>query len=176
MTRAMFGGPGVGCLGCSGVGDLGVVSGLMPSSSVDNSCTTGVEVEDKGTGGCCLVLVLRWFLACDQVWVLRVVLAEAGGTLVSVVTSLKFKLRWEVRLGVSVVIFCFLSWEVVISFALSLGCRRECLSGRDVYVPKVGSTAGSWIGGGFVVSEPGSVVLLELASSAIRIGDLQSMR
>ena len=107
---------------------------------------------------------------------LRVVLAEAGGTLVSIVTSSKFKLRWRVRLGVSVVIFCFLSWEVAISFALSLECGRERLSGRDVCVRRVGSTTGSWVGGGFVVSGPGSVVLLKLASSAIRTGDLRSMR
>ena len=104
------------------------------------------------------------------------VLAEAGGTLVSVVTSSKFKLRWGVHLGVSVVIFCFLSWEVAISFALSLGCGRERLSGRDVYVPRIGSTAGSWVGGGFMVSRPGLVVLLRPASSAIRTGDLRSMK
>ena len=59
MTRAIFGGVGVGLLGRSGVGDLGVVSGLMPSSSVDNSYTAGVEVEGKGIGGCCLVSVPR---------------------------------------------------------------------------------------------------------------------
>ena len=141
----MFGGAGVGLLGCSKVGDLGAVSGLMPSSSVDNSCTTRVEVEGKGTEGCCLVSVPRWFLACNRVWVLRAVLAEAGGTLVSVVTSLKFKLRWEVRLGVSVVIFCFLSWEVVISFALSLECRQGLLFGRNVCVPEVSSTTSSWV-------------------------------
>ena len=81
----------------------------------------------------------------------RAVLAEAGETLVSVVTSSKFKLRWEVRLGVLVVIFYFLSWEVAISFALSLGCGRERLSSRDVCVPGVGSIAGSWVGGRFVV-------------------------
>ena len=67
MTRAIFGGAGVGLLGRSGVGDLGVISGLMPSSLVDNSCTIGVGVEDKGTGGSSLVLVPRWFLACDRV-------------------------------------------------------------------------------------------------------------
>ena len=55
MTRAMFGGVGVGLLGRSGVGDLRVVSWLMASSLVDNSCTAGVEVEGIGTGGCCLV-------------------------------------------------------------------------------------------------------------------------
>ena len=109
MTRAMFGGAGVGLLGRSGVGDLGVISRLMPSSLVDNSCTSGVEVEGKGIRGCCLVSVPRWFLACDRVWVPRAVLVEARGTLVSIVTSSKFKLHWRVRLGVSVVIFCFLS-------------------------------------------------------------------
>ena len=172
----MFGGAGVGLLGHSEVGDLGVVSGLMPSSSVDNSYTTGVEVKGKGTGGCYLVSMPHWFLACDRVWMPRVVLAEAGGTLVSVVTSSKFKLHWGVRLGVSVVIFCFLSWEVAISFALSFGCGQERLSGRDVCVPGVGSTAGSWVSGGFVVSGPSSVVLLGPASSTIRTGDLRSMR
>ena len=65
--RAIFGGTGVGLLGRSGVGDLGVVSGLMPSSSVDNSCITRVAVEGKGTGGCCLVSVPCWFLVCDRV-------------------------------------------------------------------------------------------------------------
>ena len=104
------------------------------------------------------------------------VLAEAGGTLVLIVTSSKFKLRWGVLLGVLVVIFCFLSWEVAISFALSLGCGRERLSGRDVCVPRFGSTSSSWIGGGFVVLGPASVVLLGPASSAIRTGDLRSMR
>ena len=74
---------------------------------------------------------------------LRVVLAEAGGTLVSVVTSSKFKLRWGVLLGVAVVIFCFLSWKVTISFALSLGCGLGRLSDWDVCVPRVGSTTGS---------------------------------
>ena len=104
------------------------------------------------------------------------VLVEAGRTLVLVVTSSKFKLHWGVRLGVLVVIFCFLSWEVAISFALFLGCGRERLSGRDVCAPGVGSTTGSWVGGGFVVSGPGSVVLLGPASSAIRTGDWRSMR
>ena len=176
MTTAMFGGAGVGLLGRSKVGDLGVVLGLMPSSSVDISRTTGVEVEGKGTGGCCLVSVPRWFLAYNQVWVPRAVLAKTGGTLVSIVTSLKYKLHWRVLLGISIVIFCFLSWEVAISFALSLGCRRERLSSRDGCVPGIGSIAGSWVGGGFVVSGPGSVVLLGPASSVIHTGDLHSMR
>ena len=52
MTRAMFVGAGVGFLGCSGVGDVGVVSWLLSSSSVDNSWTTGVEVEGTRNGGC----------------------------------------------------------------------------------------------------------------------------
>ena len=125
MTRAIFGGVGVGLLDRFEVGDLGVISGMMPSSSINNSCTTGVEVEGKGTG----------------VWVPRIVLAKAGGIVVLVVTSSKFKLRWGVRLGASVVIFCFLSWDVAISFALSLGCARERLFNRDVCVPGVGSTS-----------------------------------
>ena len=67
MTRAIFGGTGVGLLGRSGVGDLGAGLGLMPSSSVDNSCITGIAVEDKGTGGCYLVSLPYWFLACNLV-------------------------------------------------------------------------------------------------------------
>ena len=58
----MFVGAGVGLLGRSGVGDGGIGSWLLPSSSVDNSWTTGVEV-----GGSCngrrLVSVPYWFLA-----------------------------------------------------------------------------------------------------------------
>ena len=107
---------------------------------------------------------------------LRAILAEAGGIVVSVVTSSKFKLHWGVLVGVSVVIFCFLSWDVAISFALSLGCGRGRLSGWDVCVPGVGSTAYSWVGSGSVVSGTGSVLLLGSASSMMRIGDLQSMR
>ena len=42
MTRAMFVGAGVGLLGRSRVGDGGVASWLLSSSSVDNSWTTGV--------------------------------------------------------------------------------------------------------------------------------------
>ena len=106
----------------------------------------------------------------------RAVLAEVGGTLVSVVTSSKFKLHWGVCLGVSVVIFYFLSWEVAISFALSLGCGRGCLSGWDVCVPGVGSTADSWVGRGFMVSRTCLVVWLEPSSSIFRMGDLRSMR
>ena len=52
MTRAMFVGTGVGVLGRSGVGDGGVVLWLLSSSSVDNSWTTGVEVEGTRTGRC----------------------------------------------------------------------------------------------------------------------------
>ena len=58
MTRAMFVGAGVGLLGHSGVGDRGVVSWLLSSSSVDNSWTTGGKVEGTLTGGC-LVSVPR---------------------------------------------------------------------------------------------------------------------
>ena len=64
--RAMFVGAGVGLLGRSGVGDQGVVLWLVSSSSVDNSWTTGVEIEGTGTGGC-LVSVPYWFLACNRV-------------------------------------------------------------------------------------------------------------
>ena len=67
MTKAIFGGTHVGLLGRSGVGDLGAGLGLMPSSSVDNFYITGVAVEGEGTGGCCLVSISRWILACDRV-------------------------------------------------------------------------------------------------------------
>ena len=66
MTRAMFVGAGVGLLGDFGVGDRGVVLWLLSSSSVDNSWTTGGEVEGTLTRGC-LVSVPRWFLACNRV-------------------------------------------------------------------------------------------------------------
>ena len=52
MTRAMFVGAGVGLLDRSGVVDHGVVLWLVSSSSVDNSWTTGVEVEGTRTRGC----------------------------------------------------------------------------------------------------------------------------
>ena len=107
---------------------------------------------------------------------LRAILAEAGGTLVSVVTSSKFKLRWGVLVSGSVVSFCFLSWDVAISFAWSLRCRRGLLSGCDVCGPRVGCTAGSGVGSGSVVSGTGSVLLLEPTSSTMRTGDLRSMR
>ena len=106
----------------------------------------------------------------------RAVLAEAGGTLVSVAASSKFKLRWGVLVGVSVVIFSFLSWDAAISFALSLGCGRRCLSGWDVCVPRVGRTTYFWVGSGSVVSGTGSVPLLGPTSSTIRTGDLRNMR
>ena len=102
---------------------------------------------------------------------LRAGLAEAGGTLVSVVTSSKFKVRWGVFVGGSVVSFCFLSRNVAISFARSLGCGRGRLSGWDV-----GCIAGSWVGGGSLVSGTSSVLLLGPASSTMRTGDLRSMR
>ena len=70
------------------------------------------------------------------------VLAEARGTVVLVVTS-KFKVRWGVLVGGSVVSFCFLSWDIAISFARSLRCGRGRFSGWDVYGPGVGCTAGS---------------------------------
>ena len=50
MTRAMFVGVGVGLLGHSRVGDGGVASRLLSSSLVDNSWTTGVEVDGTRTG------------------------------------------------------------------------------------------------------------------------------
>ena len=107
---------------------------------------------------------------------LRAVLAEAGGTRVSVVTSSKFKLRWRVLVSGSVVSFCFLSWDIAISFARSLGHGRGLLSGCDVCGPGVGCMAGSRVGSGFVVSGTGSVPLLGPASSTMRTGDLRSMR
>ena len=107
---------------------------------------------------------------------LRAVLAEAGGTLVSVVTSSKFKLRWGILVSGSVVSLCFLSWDVAISFARSLGCGRDLLSGCDVCGPGVGCTAGSGVGSGSVVSGFGSVLLLGPASSTMRTGGLRSMR
>ena len=107
---------------------------------------------------------------------LRAVLAKAGGTLVSVVTSSKFRLRWGVLVSGSVVSFCFLSWDVAISFARSLGCGRGLLSGCDVCGPGVGCTAGSGVDSGSVVSGTGLVLLLGPASSTMRTGDLRSMR
>ena len=107
---------------------------------------------------------------------LRAVLAEAGGTLVSVVTSSNLKLRWRVFVVSSVVSFCFLSWDVAISFARSLGCGRGLLSGCNVCGLGVGCTVGSGVGSGSVVSGTSSVLLLGLASSTMRTGDLRSMR
>ena len=106
----------------------------------------------------------------------RAVLAKAGGTLVSVVTSSKFRLRWGVLVSGSVVSFCFLSWDVAISFARSLRCGRGLLSSCDVYGPGVGCITGSGVGSGSVVSGTGSVLLLGPASSTMRTGDLRSMR
>ena len=77
-------------------------------------------------------------------------------------------------MGGSVVSFCFLSRDVAISFALSLGCGRGHLSSWDVCGSRVGCTAGSWVGSGSVVSGTGSVLLLGLASSTMRTGDLRS--
>ena len=47
---AMFVGAGIGLLGRFGVGDGGVGSWLLSSSSIDNSWTTGVEVGGSCTG------------------------------------------------------------------------------------------------------------------------------
>ena len=75
------------------------------------------------------------------------VFAEAGGRLVSVVTSSKCRLRWGVFMGGSVVSFCFFSCDVAISFARSLGCG-------GVFCP----VATSVVLGLVVASAPGSVV------------------
>ena len=104
------------------------------------------------------------------------VLAEAGGTLVSVVTSSKFKLHWGVLMGGSVVSFCFLSYDIAISFARSLGCGQGLLSGCDVCGLGASCTAGSEVGSGSKVSGIGLVLLLEPASSTMQTGDRRSMR
>ena len=65
MTRAIFVGAGVGLLGCSEVGDGGVASWLLSSSSVDNSWTIGVEVDGTRTGRC-LVSIGSWFVAWSE--------------------------------------------------------------------------------------------------------------
>ena len=106
----------------------------------------------------------------------RAVFAEAGGTLVSVVTSSKFRLRWGVLMGGSVVSFCFFNWDVTISFAQSLGCGRGLLFGCDVYGLGVGCGSCSGVGSGSVASGTGSVLLLGLASFTMRTGDLRSIR
>ena len=106
----------------------------------------------------------------------RAVFAEAGGTLVSVVTSSKSRLRWGVLMGSSVVSFCFFSWDVAISFARSLGCGQGLLSGCNVCGLGVGCGSCSRVGSGSVASETGSLLLLEPASSTIRTGDLRSIR
>ena len=165
-------------LGSSVAPGLGMVESarrLLSSSSVDNSWTTGVEVDGTRTGRR-LVFVPCWFLAWRRVCVLRTVLAEAGGTMVSVVTSSNLKLRWGVFVVGSVVSFCFLSWDVAISFTRSLGCGQGLLSGCDFCSLGVGCTAGSGVGSGSVVSGTGSVLLLGLASSTMRTGDLRSIR
>ena len=107
---------------------------------------------------------------------LRAVFAEAGGTLVSVVTSSKCRLRWRVLMGGSVVSFCFFSLDVAISFARSLGCRRGLLSGSDVCGLKVSCGSCSRVGSGSIASGTGSVLLLGPASSTMQTGDLQSIR
>ena len=106
----------------------------------------------------------------------RAVFAEAGGTLVSVVTSSKFRLHWGILVGGSVVSFCFFSWDVAISFARSLGCGRGLLSGCDVCGFGVGCGSCSGVGSGSVASGTGSILLLGPASSTMRTGDLRSIR
>ena len=106
----------------------------------------------------------------------RAVFAEVGGTLVSIVTSSKFRLRWGVLMGSSVVSFCFFSWDVAISFARSLGCGRGLLSGCDVCGLGVGCGSCSGVGSGSVASGSGFVLLLGPASSTMRTGDLRSIR
>ena len=107
---------------------------------------------------------------------LRAVFAEAGGTLVSVVTSSKCRLRWGVLMGGSVVSFCFFSWDFAISFARSLGCARGLLFGSDVCGLGVGCGSCSRVGSGSVASGTGSVLLLRQASSTMRTGDLWSIK
>ena len=63
---AMFVGVGVGLLGCFVVGDGGVGSWVLSSSSVDNSWITGVEVGGTYTGRR-LVFVRCSFLAGRRV-------------------------------------------------------------------------------------------------------------
>ena len=107
---------------------------------------------------------------------LRAVLTEAGGTLVSVVTSSKFRLRWGVLVSGSVVSFCFLSWDLAISFGRTLGCERDLLSDCDVCGPGVDCTTSSRVGSGCVVSGTRSVQLLRPSSSTMWTDDLWSMR
>ena len=66
VTMAMFVGAGVGLLGCSVVGDGGVGSWVLSSSSVDSSWITRVEVDGICTGRR-LVSVPCWFLAGRRV-------------------------------------------------------------------------------------------------------------
>ena len=56
---------------------------------------------------------------------------------------LKIQGALGVLVGGLVVSFCFLSWDVAISFARSLECGRGCLSGWDVGCSGVNCTAGS---------------------------------
>ena len=106
----------------------------------------------------------------------RAVFAEVGGTLVSVVTSSKCRLRWGVLMGGSVVSFCFFSWDVAISFARSLGCGRGLLFSSNVCGLGVGCGSCSEVGSGLVASGTGSVLLLGPASSTMQTGDLRSIR
>ena len=106
----------------------------------------------------------------------RAVFAEAGGTLVSVVTSSKCRLHWGVLMGGSIVSFCFFSWNVAISFARSLGCGRGLLSGSDVYGLGVGCGSCSGVDSGSVASGTGTVLLLGPASSTMRTSDLRNIR
>ena len=106
----------------------------------------------------------------------RTVFVEAGGTLVSVVTSSKSRLHWGVLMGGSVVSFCFFSWDVAISFARSLGCGRGLLSSCDVCGLGIGYGSCSGVGSGSVASGTSSILLLRPASSTMRTGDLRSIR
>ena len=79
-------------------------------------------------------------------------------------------------MGGSVVSFCFFNWDVAISFARSLGCGRGLLFGSDVCGLGVGCGSCSRVGSGLVASGTNSVLLLGSASSAMRTGDLRSIR
>ena len=79
-------------------------------------------------------------------------------------------------MGGSVVSFCFFSWDLAISFARCLGCGRGHLSGCDICGLGVSCGSYSRVGSGSVVSGTGSILLLGLASSTMRTGDLRSIR
>ena len=79
-------------------------------------------------------------------------------------------------MGGSIVSFCFFSWDVAISFAQSLGCKRGLLSDSDVCGLGVGCGSCSEVGSGSVASRTSSVLLLGPASSTMRTGDLRSIR